>query len=389
MSRDRFAVLAIIFAEFAGTSLWFTGTASLDGIAYRNDLGPLARGILLCAVQIGFILGTMSIAISGLADRFRPSRIFAVSAVVGAAANIAFVRTEDPSLAILFRGLTGVALAGIYPIGMKLILSWRAGRAGNALSMLVAALTLGTAFPALSRAMGQASDAFMDGDRASLLALVGGVLISIVGDGPALRSSSRLSWNAVREAFRRPAFRTAAFAYFGHMWELYAFWAAVPLILTSLPDLADDRIWWVTFVVIGSGSVGCLIGGRVSSSKGSRWVARTALTTSALCCLLAPGLPFVPLVVALALTILWGMAVVADSPHFSALSSQAVPPQWIGSALAIQNAIGFAITLVSIPLCYALREAWGLWIFWVLAIGPLVGVWILRNGADARASSLQ
>ena len=263
---------------------------------------------------------------------------------------------------------------------MKLIVGWEPARTGQALALRVAMLTLGTALPHLLRWSG--------GDLAwqwvvtasSGLALIGAGLIVALGDGPHLRppSASAGPPPSVLQAFRIAPYRAAALGYFGHMWELYAFWTLVPL-LAAASGLADA---WpglgasgLAFAVIGTGALGCLVGGRLSRSAGSRAVALGALVLSGFCALAFAlfwqVLPPAPL---LALLLIWGASVVADSPQFSALSARACPPEIVGGALAIQNAIGFAITVVAIGLSASLFDRIGPAVAWLLLPGPVLGL---------------
>lgn len=331
------------------------------------------------AVQLGFIVGTLGLAVSGLADAFRAHHVFAASAVVGAAANAGFLLLSDgPAAAVGFRFLTGLALAGVYPLGMKLVVSWAPDRAGMALGWLVGALTAGTAIPFLARAVG--GDVYWREAvlASSGLALLGAGLVVTVGEGPAVRGRSGFHWGRVWSVFRVPAFRASALGYFGHMWELYAFWALVPPLVESL-GVTDSRKWLGAFVVIAAGALGCVLGGRVSRSRGSLVVARVALAGSAACCLLSPALPRVPIEVAFVVLAVWGFFVVADSPQFSAMSAKASPPDAVGSALAVQNSIGFFITVFAIQLSAAVWDQLREWTPWLLAPGPLLGLLALRK----------
>jgi len=379
-------IALIVLAELCGTSLWFSGNNAIRELATLWQLSGPAQAWLLMAAQLGFIAGTLGLAASGLADAFRSHYVFAVSAAVGAAANAGFILLSDGLLAAVgFRFLTGLALAGVYPLGMKLVVSWAPDRAGAALGWLVGALTLGTAAPFLARAVG--GDVYWREAvlGSSALAAVGAGLVLTVGEGPAVRSRAGFAWNRVWAVFRVPEFRSSALGYFGHMWELYAFWFLVPA-LVNLTGVSETAKWFGTFTVIAAGGVGCVVGGRISRSRGSLIVARVALAGSAVCCLLAPILPRVPAEVAIGLLSIWGFFVVADSPQFSAMSAKASPPDAVGSALAVQNSIGFFITVYSIQLTAVLWPHWGEWTPWVLAPGPLSALLALRHSATITRS---
>lgn len=380
-------VALIVLAELFGTSLWFTGTAAVPDLAARWHLSDAQRGWLLMAVQLGFIAGTLGLSVSGLADAFPAHRIFAVSAVAGAALNAAFAANDSLPVALALRFAVGLCLAGVYPLGMKLVVGWAPDQAGAVLGWLVGALTLGTATPFLVRGLGEAVPWQAAVLTASGLAALGGIGIAFLGEGPGKKPSPGLGWDQVRAAFRVPAFRSAAFAYFGHMWELYAFWGLVPaLCAVVLPGEGSPAVSLAAFGVIGLGGIGCVLGGWWSRTAGSATVAAVALAASGLMCLCAPLLPHLPVGIGLILLAVWGFAVVADSPQFSALSAKAAPPGSVGSALAVQNGLGFLITVFAIQLTAAAWPHLGPWVGWVLLPGPVLGLLAIR-GAAMRAGA--
>ena len=376
----RNPVPAIVLAQLFGTSLWFSANSAADDLIRTWGIDPADIGTLTNAVQLGFILGTLTFAISGLADRYPASRIFAVCAILGALGNAAFALfATGMAVGVPLRFAVGFCLAGVYPLGMKLVVSWVPERAGAALAQLVGMLTLGTALPHGIRLAGAGWSWQATILVSSALALLAAAMIFSLGDGPHLKrrhDAPPLRLGRVFYAFSVREFRASALGYFGHQWELYAFWTLVPalVILSGLATLGSATLSGLSFAVIGIGALGCILGGWWSQRIGSARVAATALALSALCCTIFPFSTDWPAWIKIALLLLWGASVVADSPHFSALSARACAPEIVGSALAFQNSIGFAITMLSIKLGTAWIGDWGTSIAWLLLPGPLLGL---------------
>jgi len=370
-------------SQFAGTSLWFAGNAVLPDLPREWGLSTAALGHVTSAVQLGFIVGTLAFAFLTVADRYSPRKVFFVCSLAGAAANlgVAFVAQGYASLLAL-RFATGFFLAGIYPVGMRIAAGWYQRGLGHAIGLLVGALVVGTAFPHLLRGLGHAL-AWQDVTiTVSAIAAAGGVLmLALVPDGPYLAKSARFDPHALGIIFRSPGFRASAFGYFGHMWELYPFWAFVPVAITAHAAVRHEtlNVPLTAFAVIGAGFLGCALGGLASLRAGSARVAFVQLAASGLCCVVSPWMFGAPTPVFVAFLLFWGAVVVGDSPQFSALNAQNAPRELVGSALTIANCIGFSITIAGLQFLNALAtHVDPAWLFAPLAIGPLLGLAALR-----------
>ena len=376
-------ILVIVVAQLFGTSLWFSANSAAGNLMQAWGISEADIGLLTNAVQLGFIAGTLTFSLSGLADRFEASRIFTVSALLGALFNALFALTADGlSSGLVWRFAVGFSLAGVYPLGMKMVVSWAPDRAGHTLAQLLAMLTLGTALPHGIRLAGTDWSWQSSILVSSLLAVMAAGMIWALGDGPHLKrqpGKSRLSLGHVLTAFTIPQFRASALAYFGHMWEVYALWTLVPalVVVSGLAQPNTRAQSGIAFLVVGIGALSCMLGGKLSQRFGSARVAAFALTGSVISCALFPLMPIDHPGWILALLLFWGATVVADSPQFSALSAKAAPPDIVGSALALQNAIGFTIGMVSIQLGTALVGTVDMYIAWLLLPGPVLALWAL------------
>jgi len=385
----------IIVSQFTGTSLWFAGNAVLGDLQREWALGPDALGYMTSAVQLGFVVGTLTFAFFAIADRYSPRRVFLLCSLLGALCNLGVYLTADGLTSLLaLRFATGFFLAGIYPVGMKIAAGWYQRDLGNAIGFLVGALVLGTAFPHLLKALGQAYPWEAVTIAVSATAALGGLLMwAFVPDGPYLAKGAKFDPRALAIIFRSRLFRASAFGYFGHMWELYAFWAFVPVVLaahfTQTNAALSVPLW--AFMVIGAGSIGCAVGGLISLRAGSARVAFAQLAISGMCCIASPVFFHAPTPVFLAFMLLWGITVVGDSPQFSALNAQNAPKALVGSALTVANCIGFSITIPSIQLVNHLAgQVSAAFLYLPLAIGPVFGLLallpLLRPVGSYRAS---
>ncbi len=378
MKRRPYILPTIISSQFACTSLWFAGNAIVDELAEKTRLGAEIIGYVLSSVNLGFIIGTLVFAVLMIADRYPPSRVFMVCAFLAAMCNLLLLSNQVTSwFLILARFGTGFFLAGIYPVGMKIAADYYEKGLGKALGYLVGALVFGTAFPYLMGGTTWGNNYTIIIKATSGLAVFGGLSLWIlVPNGPFRKPAAQLQLKAGPALFKIAGFRKAALGYFGHMWELYAFWAFTPLAIQTFNSLTGTllsvSLW--TGATIALGGLSCIIGGLLSERIGSYKVATCALFLSGAFCLLSPLLFQLPPLLFLFGWCIWGMAVTADSPQFSNLVASAVPPELKGTGLTLVNCIGFAISILSIQLlAFSAVNVNPVYIFLILAAGPILG----------------
>jgi MFS family permease len=372
----------IIFSQFAGTSLWFVGNAILPELKQSLQLSSYAVSQVTTSVQIGFIAGTLVFAFFSLADRFSPVKLFFASTVLGSLFNMAVVwLAKDAASLFALRFFTGFFIAGIYPVGMKIAADWYEKGLGKALGYLLGALVLGTAFPHLLKNRSFELPWKTVLYFTSIFAFAGGLLmLAFVGDGPHRKRSGVFQWNAIVEIFSSKKWRSAAFGYFGHMWELYTFWAFVPVMigLYAKKTSHDLNIPLLSFLVIGCGGLSCIAGGYLSQRFGSAKVASANLLISGICCLLSPLFFSLPVSLFLFFLFTWSLTVIPDSPQFSTLVTQYAPEKLRGTALTIYNSIGFFISVVSLFVIDRIFHSSGFFsgekTFLLLGIGALFGL---------------
>jgi len=375
-------------------TLWFSATAIIPALQAERGLDETTASLFTSAVQLGFVVGTLTSAVLGLADRFDPRRLFMASALLAAAANAAILLFDPASAPVIaLRFVTGAAMAGIYPVGMKLASTWAKGDMGMLLGLLVGALTLGSAAPHLFNALGGV-DWRATLAAGSVSALIAAVAIRLAGVGPNVGRAPPFNPRFALAAWTTPSLRLANLGYLGHMWELYAMWAWIGLFLhasfqVSFAEASTAAVAaaFATFATIGVGALGCLLGGFFADRWGRTTLTMIAMATSGTCALAIGHLYGGPPVLLLALCLVWGFAVVADSAQFSASVAELADRSLVGTMLTVQTSMGFLLTLFTIHLVPPLVAAVG-WshAFAVLAVGPYVGVyamWRLRRHPDA------
>jgi MFS family permease len=373
----------LLLCQVAAMGCWFASNASIAAIKAQQPLSPFFAALLTSGVQAGFVVGAFVSALLALPDRLDKRRLFRLSALVaalctGAAALLPPVSPVAPAL----RFATGISLAGVYPVGMAMAATWARDDLGLLIGLLVGALTLGSASPHLAAALGgldwRAPILF-----ASAGALLAAALAGFIGLGPNVAKAPKFRWSNVLLGWRSVPLRLANFGYFGHMWELYAMWAWIGAFVAAsfrarygaAPPLHPA---FATFLIVASGALGALLGGFFADRLGRTLVTTAAMAVSGLCCILI-GFTFGgPAWSVLAVGLVWGVSVIADSAQFSASTVELCDPGLRGAMLTAQTCIGFLLTLASIHL---LPEAVD-WLGWryafaTLAIGPFLGVWAM------------
>ena len=387
-SNTKFVLPIIVISQFLCTSLWFAGNAVLPDIIknFPAELNLLAN--LTSMVQFGFIAGTLVFAIFAISDIFAPSKVFFVCGIAASIFNLGIcLEFSDVNLLLLFRFLTGFMLAGIYPVGMKIASDYFKDGLGKSLGFLVGALVLGTAFPHLLKTFTADFPWKYVIYATSTLSLTGASCVFfLVPNGPFRMAGQKFDFSACLSGFKNINFRSAAFGYFGHMWELYTFWAFLPgilLLYKKTHHVAKLNVSLFAFLIIASGGLSCMLGGLLSQKFGAKKIATIALSVSGLCCLLSPIFLFADSVyIFFMFLFIWGLAATADSPLFSSLVAKNAPDHLRGTSLTLVNCIGFAITIVSIQLLNILsKEMNSHYLYMVLAIGPILGLWALLKRA--------
>jgi len=387
---SRRALFLLSLAELLGMSLWFTGTAVIPQITALWHSGLALGSWLTIAVQIGFSLGAITFALFNIPDVFSPIKVLVISALLAATANAAFAfLAADPLTAILLRGATGFFLAGVYPVGMKIIAGWFQRGRGLALGIMIGALTVGSAVPHAANAIGGIPwrGVVLLG---SAQAVLGAVIVAFgVREGPFAMPQSRFDPAQILEIVRNRPLRLANLCYLGHMWELYSMWGWIAVIIAASAGWPRLQYEAAAALAIAIGAVGCIWAGaasdRLQDQEAAARVAQRARVTiiamgaSSACCMLAALVLHRPLLL-VALSLVWGIAVIADSAQFSTIISEVSDKRYVGTALTCQVALGFLLTAAVIRLMASIASHYGWnWALASMALGPLLGIWAMTG----------
>lgn len=375
------SLVLLMSGEVLAMSLWFLSAAILPDMLREVELSPVRQAALSSGVQAGFVVGALVSAVLGIADRFDPRRVFAISAIGAALVNAVLLITEPGSvLAIAARFFTGALLAGVYPVGMKIAIGWGLKDRGFLVGLLVGAVTLGTALPHFITLSG-GTEWRLAAAIASVAAAAGGLVCLMASLGPYHGAATKFDPRAIATAWTNRRVRLAYAGYLGHMWELYAMWAWIAAITAasygaSMPASDAEHLSIVTaFIAIGVGSITSVLAGLSADRAGKAKVALMSMVFSGTAAIAVAVTFGGPAWLTFLLVMIWGATIVPDSAQFSALVADASPPEQAGSLMTFQTALGFTLTFFTVQMAPLLAASYG-WPFVIvcLAIGPALGI---------------
>ncbi|MGE7023434.1 MFS transporter [Solibacillus cecembensis] len=383
MIKDPWRALVWIgLSQLCALSLWYSASVIAPELIENWNLSSNSEAWLSASVPIGFVIGALFSSYFGMADRFNPRKVLALSAFIGAVLNALLIIVDSGFFGILLRILTGITLAGVYPIAVKIISEWFPRKRGLAMGILIAALTLGSSLPHFIVIFFSSLSWKFVIICSSVLALLSSFIVSfILEDAPVKSKKLPFSLKVIKKVVMNKPVMLANYGYFGHMWELYAMWTWLPAFLTASfltysPEIPHWFIALSSFISIGiAGGIGSVVGGLISDKIGRANLTILSMFISAICSIII-GFTFGEYVwLTLIISIIWGVSVISDSAQFSAAVSEIAEVEYVGTALTFQMCIGFLITIFSINLIPIIQRIVGWeWVFSILAIGPILGI---------------
>ena len=391
--RSRSALALIALSQLFALSLWFSASAVAPQLREVWNLTTGQEAGLTLAVQIGFVVGALLSSVLNLADVIPSRRLFVLSSIGGAIMNLGLLAMTADTVALTLglRFMTGVFLAGVYPAGLKVMSGWFKSGRGMALGVLVGALTVGSASPHLVRGIGLEWEGVVV--TATAVTFLAAGLMTRVGDGPYEVEAQPFRWDQLGRIIRNRGVRLSTYGYLGHMWELYAMWTWIAAFLTASASASASgygSVSLITFAAIGIGGLGSWWAGVLADRMGRTRVAGGAMVVSGACAATTPLVFGAPAWVIVPFVLVWGLTIVADSAQFSTMVTETARDETRGTALTLQTAVGFLLTLVTIRGVPAIADAVGWqWAFAILALGPAAGVWaMVRLARSPHAASL-